>query len=195
MPARRAPGAAPLLAAALALVVGEARAGETVASECTPPSAAAGATAGAAPVAPAATKTSWDLSGVNVAQPQHVVLGGIGPPQILEHVQFARGGATLDEDALYRLRLLAEILQAEPQIFQVSVRGHVSKDELKLRGGTELALRRAEAARDQLIALGVEPARLVALDAGDDEPAGPDSNPVSREQNRQVDFKILKEGR
>jgi outer membrane protein OmpA-like peptidoglycan-associated protein len=85
---------------------------------------------------------------------------------ILPRIVFRRNDAALPEEAASTLDEIARVMREHPQILVVAVRGHTSSDERRRQA---LALRRAEAVVAALVARGVEPGRLVAEAAPDDQ--------------------------
>lgn len=85
---------------------------------------------------------------------------------ILPRIVFRRNAAAVPEEAAPILDEIARAMRDYPQILVVAVRGHTSADERRRQA---LALRRAEAVVAALVARGVEPGRLVAEAAPDDQ--------------------------
>jgi outer membrane protein OmpA-like peptidoglycan-associated protein len=112
--------------------------------------------------------------------------------RIREQVFFAFDRAVLDPRSDAVLAEVAATLLLHPEITRLEVQGHT--DNL---GGAEynleLSRRRAEAVRDRLIRLGVDPARLVAVGYGSNKPKASNNSEVGRQQNRRVQFEILHE--
>jgi outer membrane protein OmpA-like peptidoglycan-associated protein len=83
--------------------------------------------------------------------------------EILQPLAFARGSVELDVGSEATLAAIAKTLDANPSLRLVAVEADVSlADARELSARHSLAMRRAVAVRDRLIALGVAPARLLA---------------------------------
>jgi peptidoglycan-associated lipoprotein len=182
---RRSPNSAAvptLLAAALLLpLAGCARKKPTP-----PPAQPAAVTQEVAAPAPAAAPRPADpvpspLDGELIAAQEHAYRTGL-----LGDVYFAFDLATLDEAARERLAKNADFLRQRPE-FVVTLEGHCDE-----RGTNEynLALgeRRAQSAREYLVSLGIEPARLLSLSYGEERPACSESEEGCWQRNRRVHF-------
>ena len=107
-------------------------------------------------------------------------------------VWFQKGSAALDAEDLALLREVALAMADHPEILRVEVLGHASTDEgAKARA---LGQRRAEAARDALVASGVDPARLVVGSWGTERPMFDSGTAAGRAHNRVVEFVVCGEG-
>jgi outer membrane protein OmpA-like peptidoglycan-associated protein len=93
-------------------------------------------------------------------------------------------GAVLRPMTFDHLRRIREIVTAHPGL-RVVVEGHSDKP-----ANDDLALRRAQAVKDQLIASGL-PAGIVEIRAmGEARPLGSNTTEAGREQNRRVEIVI-----
>lgn len=103
-------------------------------------------------------------------------------------VLFDSGKATLQPGARTKLRELAGILDRYPRT-TVSITGNTDS-----RGSVELNDRlsreRAQAVADELIANGVNPARIATFGAGASNPVATNDTPEGRQQNRRVDIVV-----
>ena len=107
-------------------------------------------------------------------------------------VWFQKGSAALDAEDLALLREVALAMADHPEILRVAVLGHASTDEgAKARA---LGQRRAEAARDALVASGVDPVRLVVGSWGTERPMFDSGTAAGRAHNRVVEFVVCGEG-
>lgn len=101
-----------------------------------------------------------------------------------DRVFFAFDSSTLDDDARSTLDRQAAWLQQYPSI-NVTIEGHTDE-----RGTREynLALgeRRATAARNYLVALGVAPSRMLTISYGEERPVDPASDETAWRQNRRA---------
>lgn len=101
---------------------------------------------------------------------------------------FDSGKATLQPGARTKLRELAGILEKYPRTV-VSITGNTDSrgsDELNDR----LAKERAQAVADELVADGVNPARILTAGAGASNPVATNATPEGRQQNRRVDIVV-----
>jgi outer membrane protein OmpA-like peptidoglycan-associated protein len=103
-------------------------------------------------------------------------------------VLFDSGKATLQPGARTKLAELAAILAKYPRTI-VTITGNTDS-----RGSVELndrlAKERAQAVADELIANGVNPARIVTFGAGASNPVATNATPEGRQQNRRVDIVV-----
>ncbi len=102
--------------------------------------------------------------------------------------RFAFDSAALDETSQKILRMKAEYLRNNPDV-AVYVEGHCDE-----RGTTEYNLglgeKRAVAARNFLIDMGIASYRLEAVSYGEERPADPNSNEIAWKKNRRAHFTI-----
>lgn len=113
--------------------------------------------------------------------------------EIKDKVQFEFGKAELLEVSSPLLNDVAAMLKDNPQIESLQVEGHTDAV-----GGAaanrKLSTERAEAVRTYLVKQGVAKTRLVAKGFGPDKPIAGNDTDAGREQNRRVEFNILKQG-
>ena len=111
---------------------------------------------------------------------------GTGP---LADIYFNYDSSDLSEESLAALQANAEWLKNN-QDASVEVEGHCDE-----RGTIEynlaLGAKRARAAREYLVALGVEASRLSTISYGEELPKCPDQNESCWQQNRRSHFLIL----
>lgn len=103
-------------------------------------------------------------------------------------IYFAFDDASLSEQARNRLRKKAQWLRknSEPTVI---IEGHCDErgtDEYNLALGS----RRAESVKDYLVNAGVNPARLITISYGEEQPAVEGQNPEAWAKNRRVEFRI-----
>ena len=84
-------------------------------------------------------------------------------------------------------------MKGNPQIELVEVQGHTDTTGSAAINRT-LSKGRAESVRKYLVGKGVAKGRLTAKGYGPDVPIADNATPEGREQNRRVEFKILKQG-
>jgi outer membrane protein OmpA-like peptidoglycan-associated protein len=113
--------------------------------------------------------------------------------EIKDKVQFEYGKAALLPVSFGLLDQVAQVMTENPQLEVLQVEGHTDAT-----GGAafnrKLSQQRAESVRTYLIGKGVEAKRLVAKGFGPDKPIADNSTDAGREQNRRVEFNILKQG-
>jgi len=125
-----------------------------------------------------------------------------GPPRVVltassikigEKIQFATGSAEILPASFGLLDEIAAIFKDNPQIEVVDIEGHTDST-----GGAalnrKLSKARAESVRAYLVKKGVAGKRLVAKGFGPDRPIGDNQTDAGREQNRRVEFNIVKQG-
>ena len=142
----------------------------------------------AAPVAvtpPAADPTP---SPAPVVEPQPEVQKA-PPVAKLERIHFAFDQYTLSDEARAVLAADAAALK-DNALLKVSIEGHCDdrgSDEYNLALGE----RRARAARNYLVSLGVAPERLEVISYGEEQPLDPANTPEAWTQNRRAELKPL----
>lgn len=120
-------------------------------------------------------------------------VGRIMPAEIriLERVRFAYGDATMiTDDAKALLDMLARVLKENPQLQRIDIRGHASSDE---PAPDDLGAKRAQMVLDELVARGIEAARLTTSSRGKREPRSDNQSIDGRIDNRRVEFEITKQ--
>ncbi|MGD8922055.1 MAG: peptidoglycan-associated lipoprotein Pal, partial [Candidatus Zixiibacteriota bacterium] len=109
--------------------------------------------------------------------------------QSLRTIYFDFDKFNLRPDAKADLDKNYEILQEYPNVM-VQIQGHCDE-----RGTVEynLALgeKRASAAKDYLVGMGINPDRLSTISYGEERPANPGHNEAAWAQNRRDEFKIV----
>ena len=107
----------------------------------------------------------------------------------LGDVLFATGQAQLVEGGQSSLEEVVDLLQTEPDK-KIRVEGHTDS-----RGDAAanllLSEQRAQAVRDSLINLGVDPERITAMGMGEDFPIASNDDEDGRARNRRVDVILL----
>ena len=113
--------------------------------------------------------------------------------EIKDKVQFEFGKAELLEVSSPLLNDVAAMLKDNPQIESLQVEGHTDAVG-SAASNRKLSTERAEAVRAYLIKQGIAKGRLVAKGFGPDKPIASNDDDAGREQNRRVEFNILKQG-
>ena len=110
---------------------------------------------------------------------------------ILERVEFDTGKATIRPESDGLMQAIADVLQAHPEIERVAVDGHTDN-----KGGAalnrNLSKRRAAAVVQWLVDHGVDASRLESRGFGPDKPRESNDTEEGRQNNRRVEFQILK---
>ncbi len=108
-------------------------------------------------------------------------------------VFFEANGARIQQRSFELLDWVAKVMREHPEIPRVVVGGHTDDrgfpDDLR-----RVSQQRAEAVRRYLIDKGVAAERLVARGYGQDRPVDSNATSIGRENNRRVDFKIIRDG-
>ena len=110
---------------------------------------------------------------------------------ILQRVEFATGKALLAPSSLNVLEQVAKVMQEHPEIARVGVDGHtdgVGREQANIA----LSQRRALAVVTWLTDHGVDARRLEARGFGPRQPIADNGTEAGRQQNRRVEFNILR---
>jgi len=109
---------------------------------------------------------------------------------VLQTVHFAFDSASVSDTTQHDILMgNAAWLLANPTA-RLIVEGHCDERGTR-RYNLALGQRRAEAARDGLVALGVDFARIEVVSYGEELPANPASNEIAWAQNRRAEFIIV----
>ncbi|MBY6204513.1 Ig-like domain-containing protein [Halomonas denitrificans] len=95
------------------------------------------------------------------------------------------------EDSRARLQSVADLITSGPILGRVSVVGHTC-DLGPAAYNMGLSMRRAEAVKRELVALGVDPEAIVIDGRGETEPLVPNTSEDNREMNRRVDVRFVR---
>jgi peptidoglycan-associated lipoprotein len=107
---------------------------------------------------------------------------------VAEMIFFDFDKSDIRPDARATLEAKAEVLRAHPEI-RIRIEGHCDErgsDEYNLA----LGMRRALAARDYLVRLGLDPSRFEVVSFGEERPLDPRSNEEAWAKNRRAEFHI-----
>lgn len=114
-----------------------------------------------------------------------------GELRILERIEFETAKAVIRPESDGILSAVLKVLQDHSEIQQIEVQGHTDN-----RGGAAynrgLSQRRAEAVVKWLVQRGIDPGRLVPKGYGPGQPIDSNDTDVGRQNNRRVQFIILK---
>lgn len=159
----------------------------------TTPAAERGAEGAAVPESTPAAETVTRTGESTIRQeatPQPAVEGTEQLQGELQKVFFNFDSAALSDEARATLSKNAEALGKRSSV-KVRVEGHCDE-----RGSDEynmaLGERRAQAARDYLVNLGVQPDRITVISYGEEQPADPGHDDAAWEKNRRAEFVIVK---
>jgi outer membrane protein OmpA-like peptidoglycan-associated protein len=121
-----------------------------------------------------------------------VTLRNDGPQPIIEYVHFAPSSSRIPKEADVLLQEIAKVMKSVPTIVRVRVEGHAEPTEAghSTKKQQVLSEQRANAVRDALIRLGVEPGRLTAVGYAAEHPIMTNLTPMGRERNRRVEFHV-----
>lgn len=113
--------------------------------------------------------------------------------KITEKIQFKTGSAEILPESFGLLDEIVEMLQQNPQIEVLQIEGHTDST-----GGAainrKLSNERAKSVREYLVKKGVNGKRLTFKGFGPDKPIADNATDEGREQNRRVEFNIVKQG-
>ncbi len=119
--------------------------------------------------------------------PQVVVVVQGGATHI-ETIRFSHGSRAVPSSARPVIEMVAQVLRDHPEVTRVAVEGHASADEPNAK---KLGAARAQAVIDALVALKIDPARLVVDARGSEQPLADNATSTGRIANRRVQFKII----
>ena len=112
---------------------------------------------------------------------------------IKDKIQFKLGSSEILPESFGLLDEIVAMLKDNPQIEVLQVEGHTDSS-----GGAainrKLSQERAASVRKYLVDKGVDGKRLVAKGFGPDKPIADNGTDEGREQNRRVEFNIVKQG-
>ena len=127
-----------------------------------------------------------------VAAPAKVLLKpiAIDQSQILKNIFFSFDQHKLAPCSTTELNRLVEFLQAHPAL-HIAIEGHTDQVG-SVAYNNQLALKRARAIYNYLVAAGIGAQRLTYEGYGKSRPIAPQGAPAGRQLNRRVAFKIVK---
>ncbi|RYZ40847.1 MAG: cell envelope biogenesis protein OmpA [Myxococcaceae bacterium] len=110
---------------------------------------------------------------------------------ILDKVYFATGKDVILPKSFPLLQQVVSILRTHPELERIRVEGHTDSqgDDAK---NLDLSQRRANNVRDWLMKGGISGMRLEAVGYGESKPVDTNDTPLGRENNRRVEFNIVK---
>lgn len=113
--------------------------------------------------------------------------------KIADKVQFETGKAEILPESFGLLDEVAQVFVDNPQIEVVQVEGHTDSTG-SAQINKKLSQARAESVLKYLAGKGVAKKRMVAKGFGPERPIASNDDDAGREQNRRVEFNILKQG-
>jgi outer membrane protein OmpA-like peptidoglycan-associated protein len=111
--------------------------------------------------------------------------------ELKERILFDTGRATLKPVSLSLLDGVVSAVKKSPDLKKIVIEGHTDSRGSRVKN-LELSQGRAEAVRAYLVEKGVEPGRLDAKGFGASRPIADNATPRGREDNRRVEFTILR---
>jgi OmpA-OmpF porin, OOP family len=112
--------------------------------------------------------------------------------KILDKVYFDTGKSVIQKRSFPLLDQVASILNQHTEIDKIQVEGHTDNVG-KPEKNKALSQARADAVKAYLVKKSVAEGRLVPMGFGQDKPAGPNDTPAGRDNNRRVEFNIIKQ--
>jgi len=107
--------------------------------------------------------------------------------KIVTHgINFDTDKATLKPESMGTLNMIVDILKNNPEI-RFEVQGHTDNSGAAAHN-LALSQQRADAVRQQLVAMGVDGGRLAAKGLGDTKPIADNATAEGRANNRRVEF-------
>lgn len=113
--------------------------------------------------------------------------------QIQDKVQFATGKAEILPESFGLLDDVAKVFLDNEQIEVVQIEGHTDSTGTAAIN-RKLSQQRAESVLKYLADKGVAKKRMVAKGFGPDKPIADNNDEAGRDQNRRVEFNIIKQG-
>ncbi len=113
-----------------------------------------------------------------------------GTTAVLQNIFFDVDKYDLKEKSVTELDKVTRFLKENPG-FRIEISGHtdnVGSDSYNI----ELSLKRAQAVYNHLISTGIDPKRLSTRGYGSSRPLADNSTEAGRQQNRRIEFKLLK---
>jgi outer membrane protein OmpA-like peptidoglycan-associated protein len=105
-----------------------------------------------------------------------------------DRLEFETGSATLEPSSAEQLKNIVEILKAYPAV-RLKIGGYTDNTGDPV-SNLELSQRRAENTMQEMIRMGVDPARLQAEGYGESYPVADNATEEGRQNNRRIDLRV-----
>ena len=105
---------------------------------------------------------------------------------IARGINFDVGKSTLKPESLGALNTIVNMMKEHADL-KIEVSGHTDSDGDDA-SNLKLSQQRADAVRERLVALGIDPARLTSMGYGETRPVSPNSTPEGKANNRRVEL-------
>jgi len=102
---------------------------------------------------------------------------------------FATNSATILPGAQPELQRVSDVLRQYPET-TIQVSGHTDNQGSEVYN-QQLSERRAQAVRDAIVGMGVDPARITVIGYGESRPIASNDTAAGRTQNRRVEVRIV----
>ncbi|HEU5146038.1 MAG TPA: OmpA family protein [Chryseosolibacter sp.] len=113
-----------------------------------------------------------------------------GTTAVLENIFFDVDKYDLKEKSITELKKILRFLKENPQL-RVEISGHTD-DSGSEAHNKELSGKRAEAVYNYLVQKGIPPDRLLRRGVGSDRPVADNATDEGRQQNRRIEFKVIR---
>lgn len=113
-----------------------------------------------------------------------------GKNLVLEGIVFATGSATIQPESETILRKVVYTLRDNPDI-SVEIQGHTDNRGRK-NANITLSLNRANSVKEYLVAQGIDGNRISTKGFGPDRPIATNNTEAGRQQNRRIEFSVIK---
>lgn len=109
---------------------------------------------------------------------------------VIEGIEFDVNKDTIRAPSKPTLDKAADVLKEFPKL-RVLITGHTDSDGTR-EHNVELSKARAESVKKYMVSKGVDESRIETRGAGPDEPRASNDTPKGKQQNRRIEFKLLK---
>ncbi len=109
--------------------------------------------------------------------------------QFIANIEFDFGKANVKEESIPVIRDVASAMKKYPEM-KIKITGHtdsIGTEEFNM----ELSKKRAEAVKEKLVGLGIQPNRLETEGLGESKPLVPNNSEENMRKNRRTEFKII----
>ena len=102
---------------------------------------------------------------------------------------FATNSATIMPGAQPEIQRVADVLRQYPET-NIQIAGHTDSQGSEVYN-QQLSERRAQAVRDALVGMGVDPGRITVIGYGESRPIASNDTASGRQHNRRVEVRII----